>query len=65
MRPLLLHASSSAATEPESRRVIHIEFADDELPDGSGMSALNFPLNYIALLTYVQQLTSIIIPSGV
>ena len=33
MRPLLLHASSSAA-EPASRRVIHIEFAADELPDG-------------------------------
>lgn len=33
MRPLLLHASSSAA-EPASRRVIHIEFANDELPDG-------------------------------
>lgn len=33
MRPLLLHASSSAA-EPASRRVIHIEFAADELPHG-------------------------------
>jgi ectoine hydroxylase-related dioxygenase (phytanoyl-CoA dioxygenase family) len=33
MRPLLLHASSAAA-EPSSRRVIHIEFAADELPDG-------------------------------
>jgi ectoine hydroxylase-related dioxygenase (phytanoyl-CoA dioxygenase family) len=33
MRPLLLHASSSAA-EPASRRVIHIEFAKEELTDG-------------------------------
>jgi ectoine hydroxylase-related dioxygenase (phytanoyl-CoA dioxygenase family) len=33
MSPLLLHASSSAA-EPANRRVIHIEFADDELPHG-------------------------------
>jgi hypothetical protein len=33
MRPLLLHASSSAA-EPASRRVIHVEFAADELPHG-------------------------------
>jgi ectoine hydroxylase-related dioxygenase (phytanoyl-CoA dioxygenase family) len=32
MRPLLLHASSAAA-EPANRRVIHIEFAADELPD--------------------------------
>ena len=33
MRPLLLHASSSAA-EPAKRRVIHIEFAAEDLPDG-------------------------------
>jgi hypothetical protein len=33
MRPLLLH-SSSAAAAPASRRVIHIEFAAAELPDG-------------------------------
>ncbi len=33
MRPLLLHASSMAA-EPANRRVIHIEFAADGLPDG-------------------------------
>ena len=33
MRPSLLHASSTAA-EPANRRVIHIEFAADELPDG-------------------------------
>jgi len=33
IRPLLLHASSSAA-EPSSRRVVHIEFAADELPGG-------------------------------
>jgi hypothetical protein len=31
MRPLLLHASSPAA-EPVHRRVIHIEYAVDELP---------------------------------
>ncbi len=33
MRPLLLHASSSADS-PKHRRVIHLEFAADELPDG-------------------------------
>lgn len=33
MRPLLLH-SSPPATVPSSRRVIHLEFAADELPNG-------------------------------
>jgi ectoine hydroxylase-related dioxygenase (phytanoyl-CoA dioxygenase family) len=33
MRPLLVHASSSCS-RPEPRRVIHLEFAADELPDG-------------------------------
>ena len=33
MRPLLLHASS-AATEPRRRRVIHLEYAIEPLPDG-------------------------------
>ena len=33
MRPLLLHASSSADS-PKHRRVIHLEFAADQLPDG-------------------------------
>jgi ectoine hydroxylase-related dioxygenase (phytanoyl-CoA dioxygenase family) len=33
MRPLLLHASSSASS-PEPRRVIHLEFAADDLPSG-------------------------------
>jgi ectoine hydroxylase-related dioxygenase (phytanoyl-CoA dioxygenase family) len=33
MRPLLVHASSSSA-KPESRRVIHLEFAADALPNG-------------------------------
>ena len=33
MRPLLLHASSPA-NSPKHRRVIHLEFALDELPDG-------------------------------
>lgn len=33
MRPLVLHASSSCAV-PKPRRVIHIEFASVELPDG-------------------------------
>lgn len=33
MRPLLLHASS-AATEPRHRRVLHLEFAAEELPGG-------------------------------
>ena len=33
MRPLLLHASS-AAEAPGHRRVIHLEYAVDPLPDG-------------------------------
>jgi ectoine hydroxylase-related dioxygenase (phytanoyl-CoA dioxygenase family) len=33
MRPLLLHASS-ACVMPESRRVVHLEFAGAELPQG-------------------------------
>lgn len=33
MRPLLLHASSPA-TSPGSRRVVHLEYAAHELPDG-------------------------------
>jgi ectoine hydroxylase-related dioxygenase (phytanoyl-CoA dioxygenase family) len=33
MRPLLLHASS-ACLVPNPRRVIHLEFSADELPDG-------------------------------
>jgi ectoine hydroxylase-related dioxygenase (phytanoyl-CoA dioxygenase family) len=33
MRPLLLHASSACAS-PKSRRVIHLEFAAAELPQG-------------------------------
>lgn len=33
MRPLLLHASSPSQI-PAHRRVIHLEFAADELPDG-------------------------------
>lgn len=33
MRPLLLHSSSSAKI-PSSRRVVHLEFAADELPNG-------------------------------
>ena len=33
MRPLLLHASS-AATEPNRRRVIHLEYAVEPLPEG-------------------------------
>lgn len=33
MRPLLLHASSSA-TSPNHRRVLHIEWAAQSLPDG-------------------------------
>jgi ectoine hydroxylase-related dioxygenase (phytanoyl-CoA dioxygenase family) len=33
MRPLLLHASS-ACSKPAPRRVIHLEFAVDELPNG-------------------------------
>lgn len=32
LRPLLLHASSSAR-EPKNRRVVHIEFAAEDLPD--------------------------------
>jgi ectoine hydroxylase-related dioxygenase (phytanoyl-CoA dioxygenase family) len=33
MRPLLLHASSACAV-PKPRRVIHLEFSADELPQG-------------------------------
>lgn len=33
MRPLMVHASSSSS-KPEPRRVIHLEFAADELPNG-------------------------------
>jgi len=33
MRPLLLH-SSPPAKVPSSRRVVHLEFAADELPTG-------------------------------
>jgi ectoine hydroxylase-related dioxygenase (phytanoyl-CoA dioxygenase family) len=33
MRPLLLHASSSAS-EPRHRRVVHLEFAAESLPGG-------------------------------
>jgi ectoine hydroxylase-related dioxygenase (phytanoyl-CoA dioxygenase family) len=33
MRPLILHASSACAI-PKSRRVIHLEFASAELPQG-------------------------------
>jgi ectoine hydroxylase-related dioxygenase (phytanoyl-CoA dioxygenase family) len=34
MRPLLLH-SSPLATVPSSRRIIHLEFAAEELPNGA------------------------------
>ena len=34
MRPLLLH-SSSTATKPSNRRVIHLEFASNELPQAA------------------------------
>lgn len=33
MRPLILH-SSSAGTSPKNRRVIHLEFSGDDLPNG-------------------------------
>lgn len=33
MRPLILHSSSACLT-PRHRRVIHLEFSADELPDG-------------------------------
>jgi len=33
MRPLLLHASSKA-TRPKHRRVLHVEYAAEELPGG-------------------------------
>lgn len=33
MRPLLLHASS-ATTDPKHRRVIHLEYSSDKLPNG-------------------------------
>ncbi|MDX1934606.1 MAG: phytanoyl-CoA dioxygenase family protein [Capsulimonadales bacterium] len=34
MRPLLLHASSAVAGPAEHRRVLHIEWAVDDLPGG-------------------------------
>lgn len=33
MKPLLLH-SSSAGTKPKNRRIIHLEFSADKLPNG-------------------------------
>lgn len=33
MRGLTLHASKAAAT-PRHRRVVHVDFADRDLPDG-------------------------------
>ena len=33
MRPLVLHASA-AAQSPSHRRVIHIEYASEDLPNG-------------------------------
>jgi hypothetical protein len=33
MRPLILHASSQASV-PKHRRVVHLEFAAEELPGG-------------------------------
>ena len=33
MRPLLLHASSPSSS-PEHRRVIHLDFASEDLPGG-------------------------------
>jgi len=38
MRPLLLHASSKAEM-PTRRRVLHLEFAADELPGGLKFNA--------------------------
>jgi len=40
MRPLLLHASSPA-TEPHHRRVLHIEYANCDLPAGSSGAGRN------------------------
>jgi ectoine hydroxylase-related dioxygenase (phytanoyl-CoA dioxygenase family) len=34
MRPLLVHASSAASAKGEPRRVVHLEFAADELSNG-------------------------------
>jgi len=42
MRPLLLHASSKAATAPH-RRVVHIEFAAVELPAGLAFAPASPP----------------------
>jgi hypothetical protein len=33
MRPLILH-SSSAGTSPKNRRVVHLEFSAEALPNG-------------------------------
>jgi ectoine hydroxylase-related dioxygenase (phytanoyl-CoA dioxygenase family) len=34
MRPLLLHASSPSQEPTRSRRVLHVEWAGEELPEG-------------------------------
>lgn len=39
MKPLTLHASRRSENE-QNRRVIHIEFTDQELPDGLGWKEL-------------------------
>lgn len=49
MRPLLLHSSRSAC-KPDRRRVIHIEFAAEKLPDGLEWyesTYSNFPFNQV------------------
>jgi ectoine hydroxylase-related dioxygenase (phytanoyl-CoA dioxygenase family) len=40
MRPLLLHASS-AAVSPRHRRVLHLEFAAEDLPEGLAWAEVN------------------------
>lgn len=44
MRPLLLHASSKA-TRPSRRRVLHVEFAAEDLPTGLRWASITSPLH--------------------
>jgi len=44
MKPLLFHASNKT-TNNERRRVIHIEFSNQQLPDGIDWSEKDFIRN--------------------
>ena len=51
MRPLLLHASSKA-TQPARRRVLHVEFACDELPVGLNWAHGRSQLSSFSTITH-------------